>query len=169
MGEKRKGNEQFVKNNFAKAIEHYSNALDLVKDIKDFDSSQRSILYANKAECFIRLEKYNDAIPCCDSSLRYDSSNIKARFRRAKANEKLLRNKNALKDLQFVIKRDSKNTKALDLMRKVQRKLGIGTGGKKDKSLSYDPETDVSNKDQDAICEYNLFNHKKTEFEDELL
>ena len=169
MSEKRKGNEKFVKNKFNEAITHYTNALDLVLDVKDFDNKQGSILYANKAECYIRLKRYKEAIPCCDQSLKYDSSNIKARFRRAKANEKLLKHKESLRDLQYVIKKDNKNTKALDLMRIVQRKLGIGTSkNKSDKLLSYDPETDVTEKDQNDICQYNLLNHLKTEYEDKL-
>ena len=77
MIEKRKGNEQFVKNNFAEAITHYTNALDLVVDVKGFDVKQRSILYANRAECLIRLKRYNEAIPSCDDALKYDGSNIK--------------------------------------------------------------------------------------------
>eukprot|EP01083_Nonionella_stella_P226013 803076_1 len=169
MAEKRKGNEQFVKNKFTEAITHYTNALDLASDIKEFDNKQRSILHANKAECYIRLTRYKEAIIACDESLKSDSSNIKARFRRAKANEKLSNYKFALSDLKYVIKKDSKNNKALDLMRIVQRKLGIGTSKNvSDKLLSYDPETDVTQKDQKDICEYNLLNHFKTELEDEL-
>eukprot|EP00484_Ammonia_sp_Unknown_P017769 CAMPEP_0197044992 /NCGR_PEP_ID=MMETSP1384-20130603/20939_1 /TAXON_ID=29189 /ORGANISM="Ammonia sp." /LENGTH=274 /DNA_ID=CAMNT_0042476535 /DNA_START=9 /DNA_END=833 /DNA_ORIENTATION=- len=169
MAEKRKGNEAFVQNKFVEAINHYTNALDLVSDVRDFDGAQRSILYANKAECYIRLKKYKEALPCCDSALKYDSANIKARFRRAKANEKLLKYKESLRDLQYVIKKDSKNTKALDLMRIVQRKLGIGTSSNaNNKTLSYDPETDVTEKDQNDICEYNVLNHVKIELDDEL-
>eukprot|EP01083_Nonionella_stella_P066356 174695_1 len=170
MLQKRKGNEQFVKNKFDEAITHYTNALDLVADMKDFDNKQRSILYANKAECYIRLTRFKEAITACDESLKYDSTNIKARFRRAKANEKLLHFKDSLRDLQYVIKKDSKNTKALDLMRIIQRKLGIGTSqNKADKLLSYDPETDVTQSDQSDICKYNVLNHEKTEYEDQIL
>jgi len=164
LNEKRKGNEAFVKNKFIEAINHYTNALDLVADIKDFDNTQRSVLYANKAECYIRLTRYKEAIPCCESAIKYDTSNIKARFRRAKANEKLSKYKDSLRDLQYVIKKDSKNIKALDLMRIVQRKLGNTS----DKSLAYDPETDVTEKDQNDICQYNELNHLKVEYEDEL-
>ena len=91
-----------------------------------------------------------------------------ARFRRAKANEKLGRHRESLKDLQFVIKRDSANSKALDLMRIVQRRLGIGTKNRGDKLLSYDPETDVSEQDQLDIAHYNLLNHRKTNLEDDI-
>ena len=111
MIEKRKGNEHFVKSKFGEAIAHYTNALDLVADVKGFDPKQRSILYANRAECLIRLKRYSEAVPSCDDAVRYDASNIKARFRRAKANEKMGRYKESLKDLQFVIKRDSSNRK----------------------------------------------------------
>jgi len=38
-----------------------------------------------------------------------------------------------------VIKNDPNNEKALDLLRLVQRKLGVGTGGTHDKNLDYDP------------------------------
>jgi len=167
--EKRKGNEHFVKGKFSEAIAHYTNALDLVADVKGFDPKQRSILYANRAECLIRLKRYSEAIPSCDDAVKYDSSNIKARFRRAKANEAMGRCKESLKDLQFVIKRDKSNRKALELMRTVQRRLGISTKHRGDKLLSYDPETDVSERDQDDIAKYNLLNHRKSNLEDDIL
>jgi len=163
MIEKRKGNEHFVKNKFAEAIAHYTNALDLVADVKSFESKQRSILFANRAECYIRLGRYREAITECNSALKYDGSNIKARFRRAKANEKTSNFKESLRDLQVVMKGDGgSNRKAIDLMRIVQRKL------KGDGRLSYEPETDVSEKDQEAICKYNVLNHTKTNLEDDI-
>ena len=169
MIEKRKGNEQFVKSKFGEAIGHYTNALDLVADIKGFDPKQRSILYANRAECLIRLKRYNEALSSCDDALKYDASNIKARFRRAKANERLNKPRESLKDLQFVIKRDGANSKALDLMLVVQRRLGMGSKNRGDKLLSYDPETDVSERDQEDIAKYNLLNHRKSNLEDDIL
>lgn len=168
LAEKRKGNEAFVKNNFAEAINCYTAALELINDIKTFSNEERSILHSNRAECHIRLTKFKEAISDCDNALKYDSSNIKARFRRAKANEALSHYKAALNDLQLVIKNDPHNDKALDLLRIVQRKLGIGTGNLQDKTLDYDPETDVTQDDQNDICNYNIMNHQKVELEDQI-
>ena len=75
----------------------------------------------------------------------------------------------SLKDLQFVIKRDGANSKALDLMLVVQRRLGMGSKNRGDKLLSYDPETDVSQRDQEDIAKYNLLNHRKSNLEDDIL
>lgn len=166
--QKRYGNECFVQNNYPKAIEHYTSALDLIQDIKKFDSQQKCHLFANRAECYIRLKQFSTAIKDCEHALKCDNGNIKAHFRRAKANEALKKYKLALKDLQFVIKKDINNDCALDLMRIVRRKLGMGTAGKSSKDLNYDPETDVSEDDQQNICLYNVLNHEKIELEDDL-
>merc|ERR1712013_288670 len=107
-------------------------------------------------------------LPSCNEALKFDNANIKARFRRAKALSSLKRWKECQRDLESVLKRDGKNSKAVDLMRLVQRKLGIGTKNKGDSLLSYDPETDVSEADQGDISQYNLLNHAKSNLEDEL-
>ena len=59
--------------------------------------------------------------------------------------------------------------KALELMRTVQRRLGIGSKNRGDKLLSYDPETDVSERDQEDIAKYNELNHRKSNLEDGIL
>lgn len=52
-------------------------------------SQLRSILHANTAACFLKLEDWQSTIQACNNSLRDDPNYVKALHRRAQANEKL--------------------------------------------------------------------------------
>jgi len=190
---KRKGDEAFVKGGReAEAIEHYTNALDLAKDLKGYDDRQRSKMYSSRAECYLRLQDYEKSIADCTESLKRDRSNFKAQFRRAKAYAQLNQNENAINDLKLVVQKDSENTQAKDLLKELESKVKSSTStdnpqlttsnaqvstvatttaedsntARKAKRL--DSEPDVVKEDQDRICDYNILNKKKIELEDEI-
>lgn len=72
--EKNKGNEEYKKRNFQKAIEHYDNAIRL--------NPNEAIYLNNKAAVYLELEQYDECISICDSALEvlksqaYDSQKL---------------------------------------------------------------------------------------------
>jgi tetratricopeptide (TPR) repeat protein len=70
--EKLKGNEEFKKNNYKKAIEHYTNGLNIKKN---------SILYLNRSTCYFLLKEYEKSLLDAKESLIFDDKNLKTYFR----------------------------------------------------------------------------------------
>ncbi|ETO09083.1 hypothetical protein RFI_28305 [Reticulomyxa filosa] len=183
---KRKGDEAFVKGGQeSEAIEHYTNALDLAKDLKGYDDRQRSKMYSARAECYLRTQQYEKAIGDCNESLKYDRDNFKSQFRRAKAYAQLNQIGAAITDLKIVVQKDNENTQAKELLKELEAKqkpeetsklvsqsTAITSGATEDtfvrKSKRFDPDIDVSKDDLVKICDYNILNKKKIELEDEI-
>jgi len=59
--EKNKGNEEYKKRNFPKAMEHYDNAIRL--------DSNETIYMNNKAAVYLELKQYDECIAICDQAL----------------------------------------------------------------------------------------------------
>ena len=74
---KNQGNAEFKANNFTKAIENYSKALEFFPT--------ESSYYANRAACYLSLKKYLKCIEDCNETLKYDPKHIKALKRKAKS------------------------------------------------------------------------------------
>ena len=74
---KQSGNELFKNNEFEKAIESYTAALNLQPPKED-----ERVIYRNRAACYLKLEKYQDAYNDADTVLNQDASDVKALFRR---------------------------------------------------------------------------------------
>ena len=85
------GNEQFRAGSITEALEAYNRALGIYADRRgDPDQMfEKSILFANRAECLLRLEKWEAALKAADNALSLDAMNSKARFRHARALEAL--------------------------------------------------------------------------------
>jgi len=84
--EKAEGNNCYNLRKYAEAIVHYTLALQ--KD--DADPSTKAVLYANRAQCYIKLEEYRRALDDCDESIRLDpSGDVKAHMRRGHCLQKL--------------------------------------------------------------------------------
>lgn len=58
------GNQEFKQGHFQKAIEHYSVALKLLNELSLSDTIKTDLTkcYSNRAQCYINLEQYEDAI-----------------------------------------------------------------------------------------------------------
>ncbi|KAL8618482.1 hypothetical protein ACOMHN_049899 [Nucella lapillus] len=67
---KEKGNLAFKENDFVKAEEFYSQAIDKVRD--------NPMLYTNRAQALIKLGKFEEALKDCDWALRANANTIKA-------------------------------------------------------------------------------------------
>ncbi|KAH0623346.1 hypothetical protein JD844_031585 [Phrynosoma platyrhinos] len=72
-----KGNDAFSKGDYEMAIERYTEGLKKQKDMP--------MLYTNRAQAYIKLQKYDKAISDCDWALRCDEKCIKALFHMGKA------------------------------------------------------------------------------------
>lgn len=84
---KNAGNAHFVAGELTAALGRWSDAVQLY-DGRAGESVQRaekSKLHSNKAEAFLKLERYADARADADRALESDAANGKARFRRARA------------------------------------------------------------------------------------
>ncbi|XP_044134382.1 tetratricopeptide repeat protein 12 [Bufo gargarizans] len=71
------GNEAFSKGDYETAILHYSDGLRKLKDMQ--------VLYTNRAQAYIKLEKYQDAISDCEWALKCDDKCLKAYVHMGKA------------------------------------------------------------------------------------
>lgn len=74
---KLKGNEQFGLKNFDKALEYYTEAINTLKD--------NTVIYTNRAQVYILLQRYQEAIEDCEWSLRVNEKFIKAYIHKGRA------------------------------------------------------------------------------------
>jgi tetratricopeptide (TPR) repeat protein len=72
-----KGNEQFGLKNFEKALEFYTQAINTLRD--------NTVIYTNRAQVYIQLQKYEEAIEDCEWSMRVDEKFIKAYIHKGRA------------------------------------------------------------------------------------
>ncbi|CAD6626500.1 XXYS1_4_G0036580.mRNA.1.CDS.1 [Saccharomyces cerevisiae] len=105
---KNEGNVFVKEKHFLKAIEKYTEAIDL-------DSTQ-SIYFSNRAFAHFKVDNFQSALNDCDEAIKLDPKNIKAYHRRALSCMALLEFKKARKDLNVLLKakpNDPAATKAL--------------------------------------------------------
>ncbi len=74
---KLKGNEQFKIKAYEKAVEFYSEAIRVLKD--------NTVIYTNRAQCYIHLNQYEEAIKDCEWALKVDARFIKAYIHKGRA------------------------------------------------------------------------------------
>eukprot|EP00002_Diphylleia_rotans_P018291 TRINITY_DN3548_c0_g1_i2.p1 TRINITY_DN3548_c0_g1~~TRINITY_DN3548_c0_g1_i2.p1 ORF type:complete len:787 (+),score=179.18 TRINITY_DN3548_c0_g1_i2:62-2422(+) len=68
--EKNQGNVAYKLGQFEKAIEHYTEAIRLYGD--------NTILYTNRAQAYLKLRRFQEALNDCDQSLQIDQKFVKA-------------------------------------------------------------------------------------------
>ncbi|CAC5362465.1 SUGT1 [Mytilus coruscus] len=86
-----KGNEEFVNENYEKALELYTEAL------KTDDEDMRDDYYAARAQVLLKLERYSEALEDTNKSTEINPKNSKAYYRRGIALFHLERYEDALK------------------------------------------------------------------------
>ncbi|TRY87256.1 hypothetical protein DNTS_031757 [Danionella cerebrum] len=106
------GNNHFKAGDVEKALSCYTKAL----KISD-SQTENGVLYRNRAACYLKLEDYSKAEGDATKALDVDPGDLKARFRRAQALQKLSRLEQAFVDAQKCAQLDPKNKAFQDLLR----------------------------------------------------
>ncbi|XP_071108746.1 sperm-associated antigen 1-like isoform X2 [Haliotis cracherodii] len=114
---KSSGNKHVQKGEFQQAVECYTGCIRTLPD--------RVVSYTNRALCFLKLNKPQDAVDDCNEALKREKENTKALYRRAQARKMLEEYKYSLADLLQLLKIEPTNTaakKEIELIKKLYRK-----------------------------------------------
>ena len=104
LDHKAKGNELFVAKKYMDAIGSYKLAIIFFDDavpqlsVAAANQLEKSKVYANMAECFLRLNEPGKAEEAATKSLGCDKTNAKAMYRRARARMEMCNFKGAMED-----------------------------------------------------------------------
>ena len=93
---KNEANSLFINEHYEEAVKKYSEAIKLNEKVSTY--------FSNRAEAYLRLERYGEALEDCRSALELDGSNFKAVYRMAVAQFSLGRKSTAKKTFQRALK-----------------------------------------------------------------
>uniref|UniRef100_A0AAX7U098 UNC-45/Cro1/She4 central domain-containing protein n=1 Tax=Astatotilapia calliptera TaxID=8154 RepID=A0AAX7U098_ASTCA len=108
------GNTLFKAGDMQGAVCCYTKALKLTDSHAD-----KAVLYRNRSACYLKLEEYSKAEADASKALDTDQGDVKARFRRAQAFQKLGRFDQAFLDAQRCAQLEPKNKAFQDLLRQL--------------------------------------------------
>uniref|UniRef100_A0A3P8RJR7 UNC-45/Cro1/She4 central domain-containing protein n=1 Tax=Astatotilapia calliptera TaxID=8154 RepID=A0A3P8RJR7_ASTCA len=111
---KEEGNTLFKAGDMQGAVCCYTKALKLTDSHAD-----KAVLYRNRSACYLKLEEYSKAEADASKALDTDQGDVKARFRRAQAFQKLGRFDQAFLDAQRCAQLEPKNKAFQDLLRQL--------------------------------------------------
>uniref|UniRef100_UPI00398E34B5 tetratricopeptide repeat protein 12 isoform X2 n=1 Tax=Pristiophorus japonicus TaxID=55135 RepID=UPI00398E34B5 len=103
---KEKGNAAFDKGDYVTAVQHYTDGLEKLRDFQ--------ALYTNRAQAYIKLGKYKEAITDCEWALKCNENCIKAHVHMGKANLGLKKYKEARQCYQKILTIDPNREKLVD-------------------------------------------------------
>ncbi|RZB63205.1 outer envelope protein 64, mitochondrial-like isoform X1 [Glycine soja] len=101
---KEKGNAAFKGRLWNKAVDYYTEAINL--------NGTNATYYSNRAAAYLELGCFQEAEEDCNMAILHDKKNVKAYLRRGTARELLLRYKEALKDFQHALVLEPQNKTA---------------------------------------------------------
>uniref|UniRef100_I3KB94 Unc-45 myosin chaperone A n=1 Tax=Oreochromis niloticus TaxID=8128 RepID=I3KB94_ORENI len=151
---KEEGNTLFKAGDIQGAVCCYTKALKLSDSQAD-----KAVLYRNRSACYLKLEEYSKAEADASKALDTDQSDVKARFRRAQAFQKLGRFDQAFLDAQRCAQLEPKNKAFQDLLRQlgaqIQQKVSAQLNSTDARvqqmfSLLLDPSTKESDRQKAA-------------------
>jgi tetratricopeptide (TPR) repeat protein len=133
-----KGNAEFKLNNFKKAYNYYTKAIDSafeslnLNDDKKIEESIEAIsliksndclqkCYNNRAQCNLKLSNFEEALEDANKILTAVPDDTKALFRRCQANKELNKLEEAMKDARRLIQMDPKNKQFIDFIQGLTR------------------------------------------------
>lgn len=105
------GNKLFVAGQYDDALLQYELAMQIASEVPSSEEV-RSMCHANRAVCFLKLGRYDDAIKECTKALELNPSYVKALLRRGEAQEKLEHYEEAISDMKKIIEIDPSNDQA---------------------------------------------------------
>ncbi|KAK6942360.1 Tetratricopeptide repeat 1, partial [Dillenia turbinata] len=121
---KLEGNKLFGAGQYEEALAKYELALHAAPDKPEFVEI-RSICHANRATCFSKLRKYEDAIKESTKALELNPGYAKALNRRAEAHEKLEHFDEAIADLKKILELEPSNVQASRTIRHLEPKAEL--------------------------------------------
>ncbi|KFR01740.1 Sperm-associated antigen 1, partial [Nipponia nippon] len=120
---KSEGNELFKSGQFGEAVLKYSEAIDYVIGLGEQSPDDLSILYSNRAACYLKEGNCSDCIQDCNRALELQPFSLKPLLRRAMANESLERYRQAYVDYKTVLQIDSNIQAANDSANRITKTL----------------------------------------------
>lgn len=111
---KEEGNTLFKAGDMQGAVCCYTKAIKLSDS-----QAESAVLYRNRSACYLKLEDYSKAETDASKALDTDPGDVKARFRRAQAFQKLGRLDQAFLDAQRCAQLEPKNKAFQDLLRQL--------------------------------------------------
>ncbi|XP_023673193.2 protein unc-45 homolog A [Paramormyrops kingsleyae] len=108
------GNSLFKSGDVEGAVCRYTQALKLADG-----PSEKAVLHRNRAACYLKLEDYSKAEADASKALDTDPGDVKARFRRAQALQKLGRLDQAFLDAQWCAQLETKNKTFQEMLRQI--------------------------------------------------
>ncbi|XP_068528461.1 sperm-associated antigen 1 isoform X2 [Anas acuta] len=120
---KREGNELFKGGQFAEAVLRYSEAIEHVVGLGEQIPDDLSILYSNRAACYLKEGNCSDCIQDCNRALELQAFSLKPLLRRAMAYESMERYRQAYVDYKTVLQIDSSIQAANDSVNRITKTL----------------------------------------------
>ncbi|XP_054831528.1 tetratricopeptide repeat protein 1 [Eublepharis macularius] len=117
---KEEGNEQFKRREYEEAEDSYSKALEVCPACC---STDRSVLYSNRAAARMKQDKKEVAIGDCSKALELNPDYIKALLRRAELYEKTEKLDEALEDYKNVLEKDPSVHQAREACLRLPRQI----------------------------------------------
>nr|XP_034980563.1 sperm-associated antigen 1 [Zootoca vivipara]XP_034980564.1 sperm-associated antigen 1 [Zootoca vivipara] len=141
---KAEGNELFKNGQFGEAVLRYSEAIENVISSGIQSPEDLSILYSNRAACYLKEGNCVDCIQDCNSALELHPYSLKPLLRRAMAYESMERYRQAYVDYKTVLQIDSGIQVANDSVNRITRTLIDEDGPNWREKLSPIPVVPVS-------------------------
>ncbi|XP_010081464.1 PREDICTED: sperm-associated antigen 1 [Pterocles gutturalis] len=120
---KSEGNELFKSGQFGEAVLKYSEAIEYVIGLGEQSPDDLSILYSNRAACYLKEGNCSDCIQDCNRALELQPFSLKPLLRRAMANESMERYRQAYIDYKTVLQIDSSIQAANDSANRITKTL----------------------------------------------
>ncbi|XP_006029329.1 sperm-associated antigen 1 isoform X1 [Alligator sinensis] len=141
---KSEGNELFKNGQFGEAVLKYSEAIDNVINLGVQNPDDLSILYSNRAACYLKEGNCSDCIQDCNRALELQPFSLKPLLRRAMAYESMERYRQAYVDFKTVLQIDSGIQAANDSVNRITKTLIDQDGPSWREKLSPIPVVPVS-------------------------
>ncbi|KFQ17318.1 Sperm-associated antigen 1, partial [Merops nubicus] len=120
---KSEGNELFKSGQFGEAVLKYSEAIEHAVGVGERSPDDLSILYSNRAACYLKEGNCSDCIQDCNRALELQPFSLKPLLRRAMANESMERYRQAYIDYKTVLQIDSSIQAANDSANRITKIL----------------------------------------------